>query len=193
MAEFCTLDELKLHPAYQRLRAATVTDPNDEEFLQMTIKAVSARFERATSRKLAKDTYTEYFSPTGDQALLQLHALPIASITSVKESISSDWSSATVWESTSYGVDSEAGLLKLRSSCFLEGFNTVQVVYVGGYDPIPDEIRYACILQSAHEAQLATKTISSSQTVGQTDTTYRVIEFLPIVNSILSTYAIMRL
>ena len=191
MAEFCTLDDLKLHPSFKKIREATI-DPMDEEFYQMAIKSVSKRFENKTGRRFAKDTYTEYFSPSTDQMVLQLHALPIASITSVKESSSSDFTGSAM-ATTSYGVDAESGIIKLRYTAFLEGFNTVQVVYVGGYDPIPDDIKFACILQAGHEIELANKSSLASQSTSSSSASYHSLEFLPVVNSILSAYAVIRL
>lgn len=192
MAEFCTLDELKLHPSFRKIRAATV-DVADEEFYQLAIKSVSSRFEKKIGRRFTKDTYTEYFSPAAEQSVLQLHALPIASVTSVKESSTSDFSTAAAMSTTSYGVDTEAGILKLRYTAFLEGFNTVQVVYVGGFDPIPDDIKFACILQAGHEIELASKSGLQSQGTGNSSASYTSLEFLPAVNSILSAYAVVRL
>ena len=191
MPELCTLDELKLHPSFRKIREATV-DVADEEFYQLAIKSVSTRFEKKVGRKFVKDTYTEYFSPSAEQSVLQLRALPITSVTSVKESSSSDFSTSAK-DSSSYGVDTEAGILKLRYTSFLEGFNTVQVVYVGGYDPIPDDLRFACILQAGHEIELASKSGLTSQSSGNSGASYASLEFLPAVNSILSGYAVVRL
>lgn len=191
MGDLCTLDELKNHPSFRRLRTATI-DTGDEEFIQIGIKAVSRRFERYTGCKFSYDTYTEYFSPQDGQTSVQLSAVPVESITSVVESATSLWTDA-VMDTSLFGVDSNAGILKLRYTCFFPGFNTLRVVYVGGYNIIPDDLKYACMLQVAHEFELASKTaVSSQQTSGGGQASYSTLEYLPAVLSILAGYHIPR-
>lgn len=189
--DLCTLDEIKLHPAFRRLRSATV-DTSDEEFIQMSISAVSSRFELTTGRRFQLGTYTEYFSPMEGQSAVLLRGYPISSVTSLVQSATSTWTDGAM-SADAYGVDTISGIVRMRSATFNEGFNTLRVVYVGGYDPIPSDLKYACMMQVAHEVELAPKSSlssQSSQTGGQAS--YQPMQYLPAVQTLLASYAMAR-
>ena len=186
--DLCSLDEVKTSPAIRSLQGIAV-NPIDEEFLQLSIKSVSQRFENFARSWFAKNTYTELFSPEPGSRVVILRARPITSITTLIESVTGDFVTGNEYGPTEWGLDLNSGVVTLRYFQYLGGPQTLQITYVGGYDVIPDDIKMAAILQVGHEFQAAAKSwVKTEVTSGGGQATYQPLNLLPAVCGILSAY-----
>lgn len=153
----CTVDDLK-----ERLTEANGTEY--DAMLATIIAGFTARANTATGRTLiaqADDT-TEYH--TGQSDLLRLNNYPIISITSVKESWSKDFEDTNEYELLESGEDyrvasaGKNGILERLYTPWAQAFESVQVIYRGGYvaagetpgdgeTAVPADLREAAIQQ----------------------------------------------
>lgn len=148
MLELCTLDEIQSHPSMGNLKA------QDLAWVSLLMREFSAFAETYTGRYMKVGSHTEYFSPRADQGVLQLRGFGAAAgvtITSVHESLASEWSSTTLVDATEYEVDDQTGKLWRLLGTWWEGNRTVRVVYTGGLATatadVPDDLRMAAIKQ----------------------------------------------
>ena len=191
-----TLDDVLLSPAMAHQRGDTDPEYN-HEYIEALIDYFSTFVEKYTGRKFKKASYTEIFSPTCSQYTLQLSALPIESITSIKESLTGDFGSATAWTSTSYAMTDGgvSGVIQLRDGqVFYGGVGTVQVIYTGGYDynAVPGDLKVACIDQIAMQFKLSGEShVAAAGQAGGT-ASYNPSRLLPHVKEVLDSYRIMR-
>lgn len=103
-----------------------------------------ALIERAIGRTLEQATYTETYDGRGAPTLILKHR-PVASITSIKDSLSRDWAGTTAMDSSGYAFQADEGIVTLDPGAsdwpedwplagrFSDGNQNVQVVYVAGY------------------------------------------------------------
>lgn len=187
----CTLDDVKTSPTMDALRAVA-PDEYDEEYLTSLIKAFTATAQRVTGRSLLYGTYTEIYTVDNTNSSVQLTGFPVESITSVKEDYNGNFSGATTYSSSQYSLydGGLSGILKLRDMHFVGGVGTVQVVYIGGYQTIPDDLRLAAIDQVAHQFRVAPTSYLSSSQQSNDQAQYRDGDLLPHVRSILRRYMI---
>ena len=126
------------------------TDSTHDSLLTLFVEKVSQRIESYLNRKLTKTSYTEYFSSTGKKYNLQ--AVPIA--TSPVPVITISGSSYT--EDSEYYVWYDEGIIEFVSIPTTSLPKQIKIVYTGGYAAdvngilaVPDDLKYACILQAA--------------------------------------------
>lgn len=133
---FITLDEAK--------ESLNITDANSDNILGKLITAQSAAVQSKTNRSLIKSTKTEYFSGDYDLKSLNLSEWPVSSITSVHDDTERAYAAVSLISSADYVFDQESGILKFET--FLtRGQNNIKVVYVAGYDPLPEDLKLAVI------------------------------------------------
>lgn len=111
---------------------------DDYPSLKLLISSVYAAFESYTGRYLESSQYTETVDPDG--RLVPLRALPIAAVSSV-----------TIEGDTLTTLDYSIRADGLRLAGAYDA--RVVVVYTGGYEEAPNDIRRAALLQIAHEWQ----------------------------------------
>lgn len=115
----------------------------DDVLLQTTITSVSAALERMLSRTFAATTYNEMRNGNGKSALMVLND-PILSVTSVTVNGVAIPARPT-FNGRGYTFDEDT--IYLDSDCFERGRQNVQLVYEGGFDPLPVDL-----VQDAAEA-----------------------------------------
>jgi hypothetical protein len=115
--------------------------------LSTVIEQAESYIEAMTDRQLSRQTYTE-LAEVGEYSIF-LNESPIIAVTSVqtRASMTSDW--VTI-PADYYQVWPREGVIELAHS---QPRNSLaQVVYEAGYDPVPQVIKQAAILQTAYFA-----------------------------------------
>ena len=194
-AQLCTVQEVLYSPAFKGMRNNVDEDENDIEYIELSIKSVSDRSEKLAQRKLARATYSDVFSIANDHtSVIAVRNPPISSITSIKEEYNGDFQNGSTLDPTSYSVvdDGESGVIRLRDYCFQKGVGCVQVTYVGGYDPIPDDLKKAAIEQVCYEFRVnPNHGMRSEQQIGS-QTVYTPLELLKYVREVFQSYRVVR-
>lgn len=193
LGQLVTLTEVYTHPALRRMQNNTDVNEFDVEYLTQSILSVTDRAERICQRSFKQATYTEVYSPREGQRSLQVKAPPIASITSIKENYTGDFTGSAMNSDLYSTVDGGAsGVIKLRDTAFLPGIGSLQIVYIGGLAPIPNDLKQACINQVGHEFTTARHTHLESEGTQGGSSRYRPLDLLPGVMRVLAEYAIRR-
>lgn len=179
-----------------------VTDQEILEFLsvdspigpQLTIlsKSISAAVIKHCGRRIAQETFTEYYDGNGKESLL-LKEYPIVSVTSVTHyDINGN---ATSVVASDFNLYKEKGSLKLKaaavhSSIWLRGDHNYKVIYAAGYNPIPEDIKLACLTWIATLWQKSEHKLHAvaSKSFGDENTTYRVEKIPEEVAAMLEPY-----
>jgi hypothetical protein len=153
-----------------------ITDSNSDAQLETWIDQASSIFASECDRVFAKETVSEQFRPNfyRDPAPLPLSRCPVSSITSVTEA-------GTVLDPVDYEVDPAIGLLYRLSggarTCW--GFGKITVLYIGGYEPLPDlphDIERAVIslVKQYHFGSTRDPALKSEEVIGVQRFDYRV-------------------
>jgi hypothetical protein len=90
-------------------------------------------------RKFEQDEFTEYFDGGVQRILLKNY--PVKEITSV--SIDSDRIFYSGTETEDYAIDLESGILTFDREIG-KGAGVIEVVYIGGFESVPQDIGLAC-------------------------------------------------
>lgn len=103
------------------------------------IARATDKVERRMGRKLIQATFTEFHDGL-DHPEIQVNSPPIASITTLHESIDQDFTAGNLIAAEDYIFDvrERGGIVRRKANVdFGEGFQNVKIVYVGGYATIP--------------------------------------------------------
>lgn len=182
--ELCTFDDVGL----QRPNPADA----DRSYIEFLIDAFTRQVETMTSRLIRVRSRTELFSPCYGQRAVQLAAYPVESITSVKESLDGDFSTATAYDADNYYADAN-GILRMRWRPFFEGIGSLQVVYTGGIardvSAVPADLRLAAARQVAYISQRRSTLGVMSESVGGQSVSTFAEDLLPDVKRVVESYA----
>ena len=181
---------------------------SERQFIEFLIDSVSARAEGETARKFRRATRTETFSVDAWQRQIRVKAFPIESVTSIKESVTGQFSNTSPLLATEYdwSVLGHKGVIERRSGNrydgltnfgFLEGVGSVQVVYVGGYRDVaavPWDLRDAVATQVAYMHQRKDSLGISGESVDGKSISYAMaMDLLPSVQAVFAQHSPMRL
>ena len=133
--------------------------------LTVMLGVAEAAIQRYCGRTFTSATFTDVVNGTGTEALVVRNP-PITSITSIK-SVDNDGTAGDAWATSSYKLASDdsgvihrlpygrpgriqfdsfgamAGSGYQSAAVFPEGVENIQVIYVGGYATIPEDIKWA--------------------------------------------------
>lgn len=126
---YVTLDEAKVW--------LNVSDDSEDELIVALIEAASNGVDAFCNREIGKGTVTEEYTGNGTQWLF-LRRTPIVSISSISVQA---YPSATMTTLSSYTFDKTA--VRRTDSGTFPYNGIITVTYVGGYDPIPADIKMA--------------------------------------------------
>lgn len=192
--ELTSLDEVKRHPALSSVANLTTADVDIDEYLQQLILTVSALFERETGRWFQKATYTELFDLDFGRKTVTVRAYPIASISSIRNSASGDFSGAAM-STSSYALREEGrtGQISMRWMGLVGGVGALRVVYVGGLghraEALPADLRMAATEQVAFLWKRAKNIDQKGETHTDGSATYFAdVPLLPLVRQVLDGY-----
>lgn len=112
-------------------------DDVDEARIAHLVNAASEMAERHIGRSLALREHDEICDGTGGKRLL-LREFPVSLIQSVEIDPAGSFGAGT--EVTDTRFDGRIGML-YREAGFPAGWRNVRVVYVAGYDPVPEDLQ----------------------------------------------------
>jgi len=147
--------------------ADAVVDP----LLQNIITAASRWMLSQMKRNIRSQTYTEVFNGDGTYGITLTHG-PVKSITSVSVDGETISARATV---TGTGYVLQNDRLCLVGYSFPEGTANVTVVYVAGYDTVPEDLDQACV----ELVSLIYRSRDRKGMLSRSDTTGSSISFAP--------------
>lgn len=163
-------------------------DETHDDILNMIIEYNSQRIEGYLNRKLKYNTYTEYFS--GDSRRFFLSAIPIE-----KDSVKVYYEGLLLSEGTDYQVWFDSGLIEFISDLPKNAIKSIKVEYKGGYKEddygvleVPDDLKYACLLQSSWEFRNRDTSGFFSINLPNGSISTRPVDLLPTVKQILKQY-----
>ncbi|HWW03045.1 MAG TPA: hypothetical protein VNZ64_25315 [Candidatus Acidoferrum sp.] len=174
-------------------------DTTNDALLTAAIKAVTARFDKETSRTLSRTaSFQQEFDPSDTELLATCY--PIESVTKweTKSSESSGWQEQPAPD---YLVRS-ACIVSLRTPFFIYPLSFIlsRITYTGGYvlpgttpgagqTPLPDDIERAAVEQVAYWFQnKATIGLRISWPSGGTYQQFAAQDLLPSVQAVLTKY-----
>lgn len=116
--------------AFLQLGSETMYDA----FLTSSIQSVSQRFQRYMNRFLTQTARVEYFDVASNQAVFLPKALPVISVTDVRNDSDRVFGTDTIVSANEYSVlDSE--LMFVDGISLSPGYKTLRLDYVGGMAP----------------------------------------------------------
>ena len=119
---------------------------HDVELLRL-IPAVDAFVNQHCVRTIEQATVTEKHSSRKGQSRLILKQPPVASITSIHDDPDRVYGSGTILTAnTDYVLENpEAGIVIFDEHSTKGGIHNLQVIYVGGFSPVPKDLEQAAI------------------------------------------------
>ena len=131
----CTYDEF-----VDALTDQTVPD-SERLLIERVINAVTDFVETYCGRRIKRrsDAVTEYPWSYGCKWIQLAH--PPVSVQEVYEDPDGEFGTDTLLDSDDYVVDEETGLIVKRKGKFPEGFKVVKVVYYGGFESVPEDLK----------------------------------------------------
>jgi len=143
LSEFalCSLESVK--------RQLNITDTSHDDLLTELINRATARIEGWTLRKLKQRSLTEIYDGPGT-AFLRLREFPIVGQPAVYIDANRQFPESSRLRDSDFLIFRESGLLAFVGANRLiatwpKGLQNTKVVYTAGYDPVPDDLQYACI------------------------------------------------
>lgn len=179
--DLCTLDQIKDYIGMTGSNAVIDT------VIESIITSVTELFQSMCGVKQFKSkSYTEYYSGDNKRSIF-LNQRPVISVESV--SIDSDWtwSADSTIGSDEYMVINNEVLMK--NDTFTYGDANIKVIYNAGYATIPDDLKLACIMETARIFKKRDNIDVTSKSYGDGGSVTKYMEgMLPEVKIILKKY-----
>jgi hypothetical protein len=168
-----------------------IGDNTDNTRLEMVIDAVSWFLNFRTNRELKARAQTEYHHGDGSNKLM-LRQYPINSITSVHISTDSPraYGADQLIGSTYIINDDKSNMIYYLDGVFSEGFNTVKVIYNGGYSTIPYDLERAAFMLASYVWKYERDKLSNVQamTAQNMSMTINLDEYAKFVRETIENY-----
>jgi len=166
------------------------TDTDHDKVLEDMLGQISVRIQSFLNRLLEKQARTQYFN--GGRRYYYLPAFPIDSIAVLTVVVDS----STQTLDSDYFVWHDEGCIEFYCSVSATQPKNVVITWTGGYDKqsgdvlrVPDDVKRACVLQTAYEFRRRNDLGASSTGMSGGSITYQPpVDFLPDVQSILDMY-----
>lgn len=109
------------------------------------ITRAEAHIQSLIRHRIPETTYTEIHRPRGVRLLL--HKRPLTAVTSIKRRLDhhDDW---IILDLAHVEIDLTSGVVRSLEEDEVAGYE-VEVVYTAGYDPIPEDLKQAVMMQTA--------------------------------------------
>lgn len=180
----CSLDDLKTF--------LEITDDTQDEHLANLILRATAFVETYCRRQFAEREHTDWFTGDGTREV-RLSQYPVVSLSVVQDVyVAQAFNYGASDEHEDWECDLGAGILTLLGDKFHawppKGY---KVVFVAGYDPIPEDLRQVCVELAAAKFYLKDSQRSgvASKTVGGQTTTFRPDDLSPAQKEVLEFYS----
>jgi hypothetical protein len=161
----------------------------DDKIFDIIIDQVSARIQTALNRTLTEAEYTELYN--AGKKFYFLKAFPLNMGTPPVVTVAGN----TKVKDTDYFVWDQEGLIEFDVAPVYAKPQEVQIVYTGGYTAtsgilaVPDDLKRACMIQSAHDYKRRDELGLSAVRMGDGSVNVQTkTELLPEVVSILKSY-----
>ena len=120
------------------------------EFITKAIDYISKQIETYCDREFETTARTEFFD--GGETVVNTKAWPINSVTSLWDDPEGEFNSGDeLTERDDYVIVPNSGMIKKRSGRFLDGTQSIKVIYEGGFGAeianVPADLKMACIIQ----------------------------------------------
>lgn len=131
------------------LLTKAVSDVDDSTLLTSIVTWVSTEFERYCNRLFTKAERTKYFDAGSKYYVV--NAFPIDALATLTVIYDSDEQTLA----SDYWVWYDEGVIEFQSTPSKTEPKQISITYTGGYESVdgvlavPDDIKYACVLQSA--------------------------------------------
>ena len=121
------------------------SETDDDNLLTSLINRISTRIESYCGRKFVGRLYTEYQDGDGE-AYVALDQYPIIMVSGLWDDTDRDFEDEDEISSDDYLIYEEEGYIKLYNdeSTFIDGSQNIKIIYSGGYNPVPDDLKGAC-------------------------------------------------
>lgn len=100
--------------------------------LEQIITQVSCRIRNYLGREILLTSHTDYFTVEDGATLFAVKGYPITALTSVKNSLTWDWSGTTSISTSYVNVDCPEGIVCVFGEQLIPGYRALQIVYTGG-------------------------------------------------------------
>lgn len=120
-----------------------LADTSQDTWIETLINAASDRIERHCCRSFKSSSRQTLLDGHGNNEILLPH-YPVTAVADVREDSARVFGTDTKLETTAYGI-MDTMVLRLHSTYFSEGSQTVQVNYTAGYATVPGDLQIACL------------------------------------------------
>ena len=155
-----------------------------DDLINQTINRVSTMFETYCGRSFNSATFTEYIDG-GGQWLFPKNT-PITSVTSINEDSEWSWGSDTLISDSTYRIADNNGIY--YESIFIRGIQSIKLVYIGGYETLPEDVIQASITEVSriikHRVDFDVLTVNRDDGTVQ----YTSYDYLPLTLKTLKSY-----
>lgn len=178
----CTVEEVKDFGRLVNLSS----DSEDE--VERLIDAVGSLFNKYTNRTLGLVSLTEIHNGDGTGKLFPKN-YPIITVRNLNEDSSRVFGASTLIDPDDYSIIDDV-YIQLHDTSFGEDIQNVEIEYVSGYDPIPPDIKQACIEQVLwlFKKGEGHRIGQSAKTQGDSTISFRTSALLEEVKLVLNLY-----
>ena len=127
---------------------------SDDALVEKLIDRATGQIERHTARKLKARALTEFYDGTGTKVLI-LREKPAVSVEEVNLDPIRNFGTTTIISPELVILSVEEGTitvgpgipvtLGIATAVFAFGTKNIRVKYTAGFDPIPDDLEFACV------------------------------------------------
>jgi hypothetical protein len=129
---------------WQRVKDILTLDDDREETVMFLIASACAQAEKHAGRILAAQDVELTLDASGGRELL-LPVYPVNSVVRICIDPAREFPSGLDVPPGEYGLQKEAGIIRLYSRLFPRGYNCVLFSGNAGYDPVPEDLQQAVI------------------------------------------------
>lgn len=178
-----TISQLKMHLDIAQ------GDTSQNTRLEMFINSASQAIESYCNRSFVKATRSEYRDGRRSNMIL-LRNYPATSVSEVwidQDGLFTDISKKL--DSSEYALVDEGNSVLLKNKFFPNGYNNIKIVYESGFDPIPADIEYACLLAAEWFYRFRQRTDIGISSVGKDTESKGILNQMPpIVLELIDQY-----
>lgn len=132
-----------------------INTSGQDDFLDMTLAAITKKFETYCKRVFVATTYTEYHSGNGRSGFFYINNPELIAISSLKEDSNRDFAIASLYDTSAYIGFSAEGRVELLSNAdvvtttlqpavFGRGQQNIEIIYTGGFSDMPEDLQLGC-------------------------------------------------
>ena len=136
-------------------------------------------------------TYTHFLDGPSRPGELRLPVRPVVSITSIHDDPNLTYGSDDLVASADYTLYGDDGLVVLNETASHSWFSarrTIKIVYVAGFQTVPDVMKHAACLQAAHLFQHRDAIGRSDMRISAASASVKDLDLLPVVKQAIAPF-----